>query len=603
MLFDDEGATELKEVWHRLSTEQQQELYELATMPDTSSTAHGEMRLASNYKEQVDDLLGANDVDKVKAGIQLMREVRLPQEAQAPETLSRNDRIARARFIVANPAGRVTRVQRLLSGLAKRLSEPHSFRVFQKNSVNFGIVTTYRQEWKPGAYQVGNLVGTLPLAPGETRKYTRKQRIKKSRSVKENERYASTLNDERAITSRAIADIIQKASSATNFEQSVQTELGGKLKPIGFDVGMNTSSQFQRNQGVESERVKKGFHETVRKASQEFKDERALEVTTDALSDLEEGSTNEISNPNNEITVTYLFYELERQYRVTEHLHRLTPVVLVAAEVPNPSDIDDDWLVAHEWILRRSLLDDGFNEALDIVSEGLIQDEVTVEIARQQFETQKTLVEELSESVESLNTLQETLRNALVQTTEREKLARVARKRNRRRRRRGFLSRFFLPAPDPVIQSGLISAGAARLTLGSEDDNPALLEARREALETRLEFLEGTLEDERGRLTRASSALEKATEELTAATRESFARRLLVDQLRIHVKDNILYYMQSIWTYEKPDQRFFRLYDVAGRYSCTWYRCRRLILYVYRASYGRGRWVVSKLGCLGWWIA
>ena len=30
----------------------------------------------------------------------------------------------------------------------------------------------------------------------------------------------------------------------------------------------------------------------------------------------------------------------------------------------------------------------------------------------------------------------------------------------------------------------------------------------------------------------------------------------------MHVKDNILYYMQAIWSHEPPDQRFFRLYNI-----------------------------------------
>ena len=35
-----------------------------------------------------------------------------------------------------------------------------------------------------------------------------------------------------------------------------------------------------------------------------------------------------------------------------------------------------------------------------------------------------------------------------------------------------------------------------------------------------------------------------------------------IDRLRLHVKENILYYMQAIWRQEPPDQRFFRLYDI-----------------------------------------
>ena len=35
-----------------------------------------------------------------------------------------------------------------------------------------------------------------------------------------------------------------------------------------------------------------------------------------------------------------------------------------------------------------------------------------------------------------------------------------------------------------------------------------------------------------------------------------------IDRLRVHVKENILYYMQAIWRQEPPDQRFFRLYNI-----------------------------------------
>src|SRR5205085_2598933 len=34
------------------------------------------------------------------------------------------------------------------------------------------------------------------------------------------------------------------------------------------------------------------------------------------------------------------------------------------------------------------------------------------------------------------------------------------------------------------------------------------------------------------------------------------------DRLRVHVKDNIIYYMQAIWAHEPPDQRYFRLYNL-----------------------------------------
>jgi hypothetical protein len=65
-----------------------------------------------------------------------------------------------------------------------------------------------------------------------------------------------------------------------------------------------------------------------------------MEVTTDTSREDETTSYRELRNPNDELTVTYLFYELQRRYLVTESLHRATPVILVANDVPAPHEID-----------------------------------------------------------------------------------------------------------------------------------------------------------------------------------------------------------------------------------------------------------------------
>ena len=106
-----------------------------------------------------------------------------------------------------------------------------------------------------------------------------------------------------------------------------------------------------------------------------------------------------------------------------------------------------------------------------------------------------------------------------------------------------------------------IAGGNSNLTFG-ELEKPEVLEARREALETRLEFLESNLEESKSQLNQANSALNEASEELTAALKESFTRRNLVTQLKLHLKENILYYMQAIWTHEYAHQRYMRLYNL-----------------------------------------
>jgi hypothetical protein len=66
-----------------------------------------------------------------------------------------------------DPLGGSSRLAQLLTQLDRLLSERYAFDVFAKNSINFGIMVTYRQTWTPEQYQVGDLVSTIPLAPRE----------------------------------------------------------------------------------------------------------------------------------------------------------------------------------------------------------------------------------------------------------------------------------------------------------------------------------------------------------------------------------------------------------------------------------------------------
>jgi hypothetical protein len=60
----------------------------------------------------------------------------------------------------------------------------------------------------------------------------------------------------------------------------------------------------------------------------------------------------------------------------------------------------------------------------------------------------------------------------------------------------------------------------------------------------------------------AATALQAAVDKLSRAVKDHYDQVAGVDRLRVHVKENILYYMQAIWRQEPPDQRYFRLYDL-----------------------------------------
>lgn len=436
------------------------------------------------------------------------------------------------------------RIFRLLDQIRSRLSEPYAFHYFAPDSVNFGLMLNYRQHWQPGLYQVGDLVSAIPLAPGEKRKYETKKVIKRTRSENELEKSLMSKSREVSGTSRAESEIVEKATLNSNFKMTAE----GTFR-IGI-ANIKSSSEFAINSAQESSRVRKDFHEAVMKAAQEYKQERSVQVQTTSEITYETTTSGELSNPNNELTVTYLLYELERQYKISESIHRVTPVILVAQDIPAPNEITESWLLAHEWILHRVLLDDTLRPALDYVSDAFAGEEVSISIHKATWESQVLMVKDLEAAVKGLKSNRDVLRKGLIEAQQEVDL---------------------LERMEEDVKAARIMRGIFTFGLSEATPNPAQLFADmtlneaialQKATEERLKYAEEALVETQERFISAQEALAKAKDEYTGAIKSQTDRRVAIDQLRIHVKENILYYMQAIFDHEPPDQRFFRLYSV-----------------------------------------
>lgn len=437
---------------------------------------------------------------------------------------------------------------RVLSALKTRALSQYPAKYFaatrQERSVNFGLMKTYRQIWTPTAYQVGELVKSIPLAPKEVRKYTKKIVRKEKRSRKEIEANLASQKSDIKSTTRSEAEILQKATEKTNFNATVS----GSFKIGVYDA--NGSTTLGADAQKESSAIKKNFHEAVVQAAQEYKNELKVELETEETTESTFEESGEISNPNEEITVTYLFYELQRRYKVTERLHRLTSVVLVAQEMPDPADIDEDWLIAHRWILSRVLLDDGFRQPLAYVATALVGEEHALAEERQALVHQRNLVDELKEDVRVTRVLTESRYSALQASMER--TARAAENDDG-----GGLFGF----ARSLTGVGQVIDFADRL-IGGENEAPEAARLREAATRDAYERELQRLRDLEGRLASAMTALERASSAYTRRISAHLSNLVRVEELKNHVKDNIIHYMQAIWLHEPFDQRWLRLKDV-----------------------------------------
>lgn len=438
---------------------------------------------------------------------------------------------------IADPTLRLPAV---LDALDKKLLENYNFTIYAANdkerSVNFGILNTFRQFWTPLSYQAGQLVKSLPLAPKQTQKLVITRKTVKKRTQKELENNLRVLKQETSETNRAEQQIANKASNSNNVSVTNEAKMG----VVDTDT---LTTGFKQDSAKSSEDAKKSFHEAVFKAAQEFKQEKTTEINTEETHEFESVETTEITNPNDEIAVTFLFYELQRRYRIYERLYRVQPVVLVAQEFPHPGDIDQAWLVRYDWILRRVILDDSFLPVLSTIAQ-TAGDEIALEEMQANVNQQRCIVNQLRQELAIADRRSASLKQLMDRTVY---------------EAAGLLGIFGFVEDDA---GNVITADAAKkmgdlIFSGDANQN----QAHRQTMQDRIQQAADDARDLTYRLEREVTALNAVTETYTKALREHLNHLTEIARLQVHVKDNIMYYMQAIWAHEPVDQRFFRLHN------------------------------------------
>jgi len=449
--------------------------------------------------------------------------------AEAAEARKQNEN---GKDYATHAAARLGRAERLIGELKESLVEPYQFDVFAEGAYNFGVLTTYRQRWRPLNYQAGDLAGTLPLAPSEKRSYTITHKVAGKRTSTEESAFVGERTSETFTKRRAegsITDTVKRSMKATA-EASVTAKYGEFLTLTGKTTLDTTSSR-------DSERIKKDIRESTAKVVQKYRDENKVSVSVEDSFERSTTESREISNPNNEITVTYLFYELQRRYEVTERFYDLQPVILVAFEMPRPDEITEAWLLKHDWIIERALLDRSFYPALTYLSETFAGDEVAVEVLEQQWKTQLSVVADLRRQGGAHQRMRDLAREAV------ERSATAA----------GAVS-----AGNEIFGDGLGQGLSQKLFNAAEDVADTMAENARTALDWAEQDLNRIEEAAR----EAVTALERATAAYVEAIERRLNRRVQIDRLILHIKQNIHHYMQAVWAAEHPDQRYLRLYDM-----------------------------------------
>lgn len=426
-------------------------------------------------------------------------------------------------------------LHKTLRDLNDRIKSNYEFTVFAANkdyhSVNFGLLNTIRLDMKPLTYQAGKLVKTIPLTPKEERKYSLKITRNLKRASKEARKNNNSVTSERSSTSRIEAEIVAKAQNKTNFSLSTDGE---------YDIGISSGSgktSFGVDAQSESAQNRKDISEAVVKAAQDSKNELSWEDSTEESSDKEHTESGTIVNPNDELAVTYLFYELQRRYSVSQQLYRVMPVVLVAQEVPSPDQITEAWVISNSWIINRFLLDDSYRPCLRYLTTKSVGDDFEVRELRKNLREQRNLVDTLKIEVSNAAREADNRYYALKKRID----ERIREEQNENSD--GFLFDTF----QSVFGGG---------------QNPEAAKAREIAAKDELQDAKDKLEKLSSTMQQEVNNLHNLTKDYNKALRNLLDSQLQVKHLLVHLRNNIIYYMQAIWSMEQPDQRFLRLNKV-----------------------------------------
>ncbi|MEO8773148.1 MAG: hypothetical protein ABI263_00380 [Gelidibacter sp.] len=428
-------------------------------------------------------------------------------------------------------------LHKTLRDLKERLASKYEFTVYAANKdfhyVNFGLLNTYRQQWTPLNYQVGKLLSSKCLSPKEEQTYSLKVTRNEKKATKEANKNSSSSINEQSSTSKVESEIVKKAQNKTNFSLATEGD---------YDIWIaegKVTSNFGIEAQSESSENRKDMRDSVLKATQEYKDEISMEVNSEENSSYEYNESGKIVNPNDELTVTYLFYELQRRFRLSEQLYRVMPVVLVAQEVPSPDQITEAWVISNDWIINRSLLDDSFRSILQYISNKSVGDDFAIRELRKNLRQQRSLIEtlriELSVASSEAANRYEGLENAIENRIGRE-----------------------------AAENTDSWFGDVKGFFGGSDtgEDPEAAKARELAAQDAHRYSVEKSEKAAAALRQEINNMNALTNEYNKSMQSHLDSESRIKRLLVHIRNNILYYMQSIWKLEPPDQRFLRLHNV-----------------------------------------
>jgi hypothetical protein len=228
----------------------------------------------------------------------------------------------------------------------------YPFDPFPFDEVLFGLQVVHRQTWHLLGYARGELVKSIPLGPRESQKAS--VRVLRRRKTTQTTEDASSFetSGEASSTTKDTSEVINEASRKLNAH--VEAEAGVDIFTV---VKAKVSAGLSMDLAASSKQTKGRLNELMEKTASRMKRDTKVTVSTETEETFEETRSSELTNPNDEVAVTYLYHRLQQRYWVSTEVAEVDSLVFVPEPLPRWEDIDEKWIREHGDIIAAALLD------------------------------------------------------------------------------------------------------------------------------------------------------------------------------------------------------------------------------------------------------
>lgn len=245
-----------------------------------------------------------------------------------------------------------------------------------QDRIRVGVVHEYRLSWVPLGHSLGEILYSAPLAPGESMNlavvdWSRRDETKRAEDTKLDEQLVHNERRDRTITETVQASL-HEYQHGSSFLAGAALSVGGAYSAGAYglaaglagSLGGSTSSTDGSRQ-LAADTVQK-VSDNISQASTAMRELQSTVVVQASQAEKEVIETRAIANYNHSHTLTVLYYEVLRHFRIVTELVARRPAVFVRARADWFSGADADRnILENRGAIESALLEPRFTEGLN----------------------------------------------------------------------------------------------------------------------------------------------------------------------------------------------------------------------------------------------